>query len=72
MLAYSTPHTVRVEIIPGSVYCLIVSDPDNTRSFYLINQHRGDPVHMFSCTVGDDLEAVEMAASNAPDYIDEI
>lgn len=70
MTQYTTPHTIRVEIDPaGKIHALIVSEPDNTRSFYLVHQDIGDPVFMFGCAVSDDQEAAALAYYNAPDYI---
>ena len=69
MLVYTTPHTVRVEIIPGKIHCLIVTGTENVKSFYLINELCGDPVYMFSCTTNSDTESAEMAIANAADYM---
>ena len=69
MLRYTTPHTIRVDIIQGLIHCLIVSENDNYRSFYLINDTMGDPVYMFSCAAIDDNHAVMLALGNAEDYI---
>lgn len=69
MIAYTTPHAIRVEITQN-IYCLIVSDPDsNVRSFFLIDSTQGDPVFMFGCETKDDTDAAETALANAPDYI---
>lgn len=69
MLVYTTPHAVRVEIIPGKIHCLIVTAAENVKSFYLIHESYGDPVYMFSCKTSSDMESAEMAIANAADYI---
>lgn len=69
MLVYTTPHAVRVEIVPGEIHCLIVTGADNVKSFYLINESYGDPVHMFSCKTNSDIESAEIAIANAADYM---
>lgn len=70
MTQYTTPHTIRVQIDPaGKIHALIVSEPDNTRSFYLVHRDIGEPVFMFGCAVSDDQEAAELAKSNAILYV---
>ncbi len=69
MLVYTTPHAVRVEIIPGKIHCLIITGADNVKSFYLINESYGDPVFMFSCKTNSDIESAEIAMANAADYM---
>jgi hypothetical protein len=71
MAEYSTPHTVRVEIKPGEIYCLIVSNPDNTKSFFMIHESIGDPVFMFSCKTESDIQSAEIARRYAIMYIPE-
>ena len=69
MLVYTTPHAVRVEIIPGQIHCLAVTGKDNVKSFYLVNESYGNPVFMFGCKTDSDTETAEMAIANAADYI---
>jgi hypothetical protein len=69
MLVYTTPHAVRVEIVPGKIHCLIVTGADGVKDFYLINESFGDPVHMFSMQTANDTESAEIALANAADYI---
>lgn len=69
MLIYSTPHAVRVEIIPGKIHCLIVTGAKNVKSFYLINETQGDPVFMFACETSSDVASAAMAVANAEIYM---
>lgn len=69
MLVYTTPHTVRVEIVPEKIHCLIVTGADNVKDFYLINKSFGDPVYMFGMKTDTDTESAEIAIANAADYI---
>ena len=69
MIIYTTPHTIRVEIIPEKIHCLVVTGANDVRSFYLIHEEYGDPVFMFACKAVNDADAAAMAAANAADYI---
>lgn len=69
MIIYTTPHAVRVEIIPDQVHCIILTGKNNAKSFYLINENVGDPVFMFACETGSDAESAEIAIANAADYM---
>ena len=54
-------------------YCLIVPAPhegENYRTFYLMCEGFGVVVDMFSCAVNSDQHAADMAANNAPGYIE--
>ena len=70
MYSFSEIYAIRVECEPG-IYCLIVSNDDETRDFYLINENYGDPVFMFGCKAEDDTHAAEIAYSNYDVYIPE-
>ena len=65
MKEYSTPHVIRVDIHPGIIYVLIVTDPDGGKSFYLIHEQYGNPIFMFKCYTENDAESVELAKTNA-------
>lgn len=66
---YTLIHAIKVDINPF-VYCLIVApNNDRKRDFYIAHSEEGDPIYMFSCEVKSDDEAVDLAASNAPDYM---
>lgn len=69
MIVYTTPHTIRVEIIPDKVHCIVITGKENVKSFYLINEKYGDPVFMFACKTDSDTDAAAMAAANAADYM---
>ena len=69
MVVYTTPHVIRVEIIPDKIHCLVVTGKDDVKSFYLIHESYGDPVYMFGCKTKNDTESAEIAISNAMDYI---
>ena len=68
MLAYTTPHTVRVEIKNG-IHCLIVTGANDYKSFYLINEHYGKPVFMFACKTDCDSDSAAIATANAKSYM---
>ena len=71
MLPYTTPHTVRVDLIKNELYALIVTGINGVKSFFLVNESTGDPVFMFACKTDNDRESVELVIANAAQYIPE-
>lgn len=76
MLEISNPYALRIEIDPGRIYALVVSEsspvpgPD-VKSFYLINTEYGDPVFMFSCETESDEISFDLVRLNYIVYIPE-